>query len=75
MEAHPMKIKYTIELEEKTKTYRIILSLPAAPMWKVIFGKVEMLTESLNLYPDPQMIKELHAQIIETEQKGYSPSR
>ena len=70
-------VTYDIELNDEKKTYRLILKLPAAPILKTLnehlSGNIptEGYLDVLTLFPDPRMIKNIFAEIIEVEKKGY----
>lgn len=82
MSRHPMTITYTLEKNEDRKTYRLVLRLPAEPIWEIMKTHSEEpvaersgYEEALALFPDPQMIKEIFASITNAEQNGFIAER
>lgn len=75
----PMNIRYSLEKNEELKTYQVALVLPASPIWKAlrkVFTEEEQPSQggaekTLNLFPDPQLIKQLYEEISAMEKNGY----
>ncbi|MBI4258555.1 MAG: hypothetical protein HY619_06335 [Thaumarchaeota archaeon] len=77
----PTSISYSIELDDAKKLYRLILQLPAEPLWKTLSDHYQDQQEekspsdALTLYPDPQMIKDIYGAIKDAEQKGFKSNK
>ncbi|MBI2185086.1 MAG: hypothetical protein HYU39_09030 [Thaumarchaeota archaeon] len=73
----PTAISYSIELDENKKLYRLLLQLPAEPLWRTLSAYYQndkaqkTPNDALTLYPDPQMIKDIYGAIADAEQKGF----
>ena len=73
---NPMSISYSIVLDEERRTFRLLLRLPAEPLWRSLrkhFGEggTPGSEEVLTLFPDPRMIREIFEGLVEAEGRGF----
>lgn len=77
-EGQTFHIRYLVERDQERKTFRLILSIPLAPLWRALeeflkeSGKGEAERRTLDLFLDPQMIKHMYADIDQLEKEGYT---